>query len=129
MCDEISDGKVCFGFCRFTVNEVFRYVYLSWIGEGVQGMQAGAYNTHSNLMQRVFEGYHVQVNGRNDADLWEDDIISRLTKAIGVNYDAGEVIQGTQGNSGSAPKKNGKNINEQLRKSSHNCSAATAKAQ
>lgn len=55
MCDEISDGKIFYGFCRFTVNEVFRYVYLSWIGEGVQGMQAGAYNTHSNIMQRVFE--------------------------------------------------------------------------
>ena len=55
MCDEISDGKICYGFCRFTINEVYRYAYLSWIGEGVQGMQAGAYNTHTNIMQRVFK--------------------------------------------------------------------------
>ena len=55
MCDEVSDGKICYGFCRFTINGVFRFVYLSWIGEGVQGMQAGAYNTHSNTMQRIFE--------------------------------------------------------------------------
>jgi len=106
MCDEVSDGKICYGFCRFTINGVFRFVYLSWIGEGVQGMQAGAYNTHSNTMQRIFEGYHVQINGRNDADLWEDDVVARLTKAIGADYDAGEVNQGTKGNSGpSQPKK------------------------
>jgi len=106
MCEEVSDGKICYGLCRFTINEVYRFVYLSWIGEGVQGAQAGAYNSHSGRVALMFEGFHVQINGRNDNDLWEEDVVARLSKAIGAAYDAGQSIQGVQGkdaNSG-APK-------------------------
>ena len=102
MCEEVNDGKIFYGLCRFTINEVFRFAYLSWIGEGVQGTQAGAYNSHSSAVGRHFQGFHVQVNGRNDNDLEEDDVIARLSTAIGANYDAGQKNQGAQGRDANA---------------------------
>lgn len=54
LCEELSDGKVFYGLCRFRVKEIFRYVYISWCGEGVQGVAAGSYNNHALFLQRVF---------------------------------------------------------------------------
>lgn len=97
MCDELSDGKVLYGLCRFKVNEVYRFVYLSWCGEGVQGMLRGLVNNHAHDMQRVFQGYHVQHNARYEDDLDMELPLKKLQSAIGAAYDAGGVIQGTQG--------------------------------
>lgn len=105
MIEDLSDGKIYYGFCRFTISGVFRYAYLSWCGEGVQGLLAGQYNNHALDMQRYFQGYHVHHYARNDGDLEESAVVAKLQKSIGAQYDAGQVIQGVQGNKGSSGPK------------------------
>lgn len=90
MIEDLSDGKVYFGFVRFTVKEIFRYVYFSWLGEGVQGMLAGQFNNHSQDMARFFRGFHVQINARSEEDLDEDAVLKKLTTALGAAYEAGD---------------------------------------
>eukprot|EP01096_Ripella_sp_DP13-Kostka_P000895 TRINITY_DN1101_c0_g1_i2.p2 TRINITY_DN1101_c0_g1~~TRINITY_DN1101_c0_g1_i2.p2 ORF type:complete len:471 (+),score=240.83 TRINITY_DN1101_c0_g1_i2:55-1413(+) len=94
MCDELSEGKISYGLCQFKVNEVNRYVYLSWLGEGVQGLQKGQYNNHAIDMQRVFRGYHVQINARGDADIEIADVLRQVKTGLGADYDAGQKDQG-----------------------------------
>ena len=99
MTEDMPESKVLFGFCRFEIKSIFRYAYLAWCGEGVQGMVKGSFNNHAHDMQRVFVGFHVQVNGRNEDDLDEKTVIKKLTTAIGAAYEAGD----TKGR-GAAPK-------------------------
>ena len=54
MTEDLSDGKIFYGFCRFEIKNIYRYVYLAWCGEGVQGLQKGQFNNHSHDMQRFF---------------------------------------------------------------------------
>jgi hypothetical protein len=104
MCEELNEGKVQFGFCRFRVVEVYRYVYLAWMGEGVQGLLKGNFNNHSHDMQYVFKGFHVQINARDEGDLEVDNVKKRLVTSLGANYDAGQREQGTKGGGGGAPR-------------------------
>ena len=131
MCEELNEGKVQFGFCRFRVVEVYRYVYLAWMGEGVQGLLKGQFNNHSHDMQYVFkviyaqllfltfslivfffvniQGFHVQINARDEGDLDIENVKKRLVTSLGANYDAGQREQGTRGGGGGAPAKVVKN--------------------
>ena len=58
MAEDMDEGKILYGLCRFKVNEVFRFLYLSWCGEGVQGMLKGMYNNHAHDMQQIFRVMH-----------------------------------------------------------------------
>jgi hypothetical protein len=90
MTEDMPESKVLYGFCRFEIKSIYRYAYLGWCGEGVQGMVRASFNNHAHDMQRVFAGFHVQVNGRNEDDLDEQAVIKKLTTAIGAAYEAGD---------------------------------------
>src|ERR1700722_13437427 len=44
------------------------------------------------------KGFHTQINARSEADLDEQAIIARLTKASGASYDSGQKVQGNSKN-------------------------------
>jgi len=81
--DNISDGKVHFGFYRFNINGTFKFVYIAWCGEGVIGMQKGNFNSHAVFMSKFMHGFHVQVNARTEEDIEEAKIVSKLKAATG----------------------------------------------
>lgn len=45
--NEFNDGKVLFALCTFESNNIKKYVYVAWCGEGVIGMKKGLFNNHS----------------------------------------------------------------------------------
>jgi len=83
MLDCMSDGKVHYCFIRFNVNGVYKYVYISWCGEGVAGLRKGSFAGHAVDMGKLLHGYHVQINARSESDIDEKDILSRLARATG----------------------------------------------
>jgi len=94
--EELNDGKIFFGFIRFNIGGVWKFVYISWCGEGVVGMLKGRFNNHCKDLERYLHGFHIQINARVEGDLDETAIKAKLTKAQGANYDAGQKIQGTK---------------------------------
>jgi len=81
MTDNMSDGKIHYGFFRFNVNGVFKFVYIAWCGEGVSGMPKGWFNSHSVFMSKFLHGFHVQINARTEEDLDSTKILGRLKTA------------------------------------------------
>eukprot|EP01089_Gocevia_fonbrunei_P006433 TRINITY_DN170_c0_g1_i1.p1 TRINITY_DN170_c0_g1~~TRINITY_DN170_c0_g1_i1.p1 ORF type:complete len:414 (-),score=151.55 TRINITY_DN170_c0_g1_i1:118-1359(-) len=81
--DNISDGKVHFGFFRFNINGTYKFVFVSWCGEGVIGMQRGTFNGHATFMSKFLHGFHVQINARVEDDLDEEAIVNKLKAATG----------------------------------------------
>jgi len=94
--EELNDGKIFFGFIRFNIGGVWKFVYISWCGEGVVGMLKGRFNNHCKDLERFLHGFHIQINARVEGDLDENAIKGKLTKAQGSNYDAGQKVQGTK---------------------------------
>eukprot|EP01116_Phalansterium_solitarium_P014592 TRINITY_DN3231_c0_g1_i3.p3 TRINITY_DN3231_c0_g1~~TRINITY_DN3231_c0_g1_i3.p3 ORF type:complete len:448 (-),score=116.14 TRINITY_DN3231_c0_g1_i3:62-1405(-) len=93
--DNWNDGKVLYAFVKFTVNNLAKYVYIAWCGEGVAGMKKGNFNTHANEFGRHLQGFHVQINARSEDDLNEAQIVTKLGKAGGASYDSGAKNQGS----------------------------------
>jgi len=83
MMDCMSEGRVHYCFIRFKINQVYKFVYIAWCGEGVAGLRKGSFASHSVDMGKLLHGYHVQINARSESDVDEKDILARLARATG----------------------------------------------
>jgi len=92
--EELSDGKILFGFVRFDLNNTKKLVYISYCGEGVQERNKGFLSNHSSEVGKLVKFFHHQVNARCEEDLDEKALQLLLLKSAGSNYDAGAKVQG-----------------------------------
>jgi len=53
--DHLSDGKVHYCFIRFKINEVYKFVYIAWCGEGVAGLRKGSFTNHAIDMGKFLD--------------------------------------------------------------------------
>lgn len=83
---ELNDGKVQFAFIAVDLSGVRKFVFISWCGEGVTGLKKGYFNGHSQDVAAYFTGFHVQVNARNEDDINNDGVLSRVKKATGASF-------------------------------------------
>eukprot|EP01123_Difflugia_compressa_P006874 TRINITY_DN1927_c0_g1_i2.p1 TRINITY_DN1927_c0_g1~~TRINITY_DN1927_c0_g1_i2.p1 ORF type:complete len:456 (-),score=144.51 TRINITY_DN1927_c0_g1_i2:166-1533(-) len=102
MLEELNDGKVQYFYVRFAQGEkLFKYVFVSFVGEGAGGMLKGNSHNHTidfaNYLKTLRAPIHVQVNARKESDLDEDKLQKQLKGAMGANYDAGAKNQGVTG--------------------------------
>jgi len=99
MSDEMSDGRVNYGFIRYNVNGTWKYVYIAWCGDGVTGIRKGSFASHAVDMGKFLDGFAVQINARNEDDLDETKILARLKTATGSHGRRNEKakVQGTTG--------------------------------
>ena len=92
--EEFDEGRAQFALYRVKVKEIWRFVYITWCGEGVQGQQKGNFGNYSVDMERWIGSFHIQINARCHKDLdLEKIIMPRLYKALGADYDAGGLEQ------------------------------------
>jgi hypothetical protein len=102
MMDELNEGKVQFFYIRFSQGAgLYKYVYISYVGEGASGMLRGNSHNHTlelaNFLKSIRAPIHVQINARSEADLDEEAIKKQCVGAMGANYDAGAKNQGVSG--------------------------------
>jgi len=91
----LNDGKILYFLVWFEINNVRKFAYISWCGEGVTGMKKGLFNNHAQDVANLFKGFHAQFNARSEKDVKEKLIIEKLTKATGAAYDSGAKVQGS----------------------------------
>jgi len=49
-------------------------------------MKKGAFANHSSDFEKLWKGFHVQINARSDKDLNKEKIIAKLKTATGASF-------------------------------------------
>ncbi|XP_041334573.1 drebrin-like protein [Pyrgilauda ruficollis] len=88
MLEELSSGKVMYGFCRVTDpnSGLPKYVLVNWTGEGVSDVRKGACANHVSTVANFLKGAHVTINARAEEDVEPELIMQKVAQASGANY-------------------------------------------
>ena len=94
MADEFSEGKIQYGFVKLKDpnTTLQKNVLIAWCGEGVPERTKGYYSGYTTAMQKLFQGYHVQINARTDADLIPENIVKKVQDSSGSKYSGGGAV-------------------------------------
>ncbi|EMR62347.1 putative cofilin tropomyosin-type actin-binding protein [Eutypa lata UCREL1] len=66
-----------------------KFALVVWIGEGTKVMRKARVSIESGAVKRVLAHHSISVDARDRADLDEKDIVTRLRKAGGADYNGG----------------------------------------
>ncbi|KAK2841739.1 hypothetical protein Q5P01_011939 [Channa striata] len=87
-----TDDARMFGFARITTGDAMskraKFVLITWIGEGVSGLQRAKISTDKTLIKEVCQSFAKEIMVSDPRELEEDYIRQELKKAGGANYDA-----------------------------------------
>jgi len=64
-----------------------KFILVIWIGEGVKVMRRAKVSVHTSDVKHVLRAFSIEVSASNPGDLKEDEIVQRLRRAGGANYD------------------------------------------
>ncbi|OCF44683.1 hypothetical protein I317_01372 [Kwoniella heveanensis CBS 569] len=64
-----------------------KFVLITWIGEEVKVMRRAKVSVHAADVKNVLRAYSIEVSASTASDLKQDDIVTRLRRAGGANYD------------------------------------------
>ncbi|ORX39713.1 hypothetical protein BD324DRAFT_678818 [Kockovaella imperatae] len=88
---KLEPGHASFGYIRVTYknddhSSREKFCLVIWIGEQVKVMRRAKVSVHTADVKRVLKAYSIEVSASTKGDLQEKDIVSRLRKAGGANY-------------------------------------------
>ncbi|WWD01600.1 hypothetical protein V866_008545 [Kwoniella sp. B9012] len=64
-----------------------KFVLVIWIGEEVKIMRRAKVSVHLADVKSVLKAYSIEVSASTPSDLKQDDVVTRLRRAGGANYD------------------------------------------
>ncbi|KAK0124541.1 hypothetical protein ONS95_009490 [Cadophora gregata] len=76
-------------YANDTESKRVKFVLVIWIGEGTKVMRKARVSIESGAVKRVLGHHSIQVDARDKGDLEEGDIVVRLRKAGGADYNGG----------------------------------------
>jgi len=76
-------------YANDTESKRVKFVMVIWIGEGTKVMRKARVSIESGAVKRVLGHHSIQVDAREKGDLKEDEIVKRLRKAGGADYNGG----------------------------------------
>ena len=76
-------------FANDTESKRVKFVLVIWIGEGTKVMRKARLSIESGEVKRVLGHHSIQVDARDKGDLVEKEIVVRLRKAGGADYNGG----------------------------------------
>lgn len=90
----LEDDKVQYAYVRFEYandaeSKRIKFGMLVWIGPNVKPLRRGRVLSESADVKKVLSHYSIQVDASSKGDLDEKDIITRLRKAGGADYNGG----------------------------------------
>eukprot|EP01132_Coremiostelium_polycephalum_P002016 gene2016-2483_t len=92
--EALSDSSIRYAYIRFTINNMKKFCYIAWCGDGVNGPIKGFFSGHAIEIGKILKPVHYQLNARSELDIDEKAILTQLTKATGASYDSGARVQG-----------------------------------
>lgn len=76
-------------YANDTESKRVKFVLVIWIGEGTKVMRKARVSIESGAVKRVLGHHSIQVDARDKGDLDEGEIVVRLRKAGGADYNGG----------------------------------------
>ncbi|KAF8864104.1 cofilin/tropomyosin-type actin-binding protein [Acephala macrosclerotiorum] len=76
-------------YANDTESKRVKFVMVIWIGEGTKVMRKARVSIESGAVKRVLGHHSIQVDAREKSDLKEDEVVKRLRKAGGADYNGG----------------------------------------
>lgn len=76
-------------YANDTESKRVKFVLVIWIGEGTKVMRKARVSIESGGVKRVLSHHSIQVDARDKGDLDEKEIVKRLRKAGGADYNGG----------------------------------------
>ncbi|KAI1469895.1 actin depolymerizing protein [Daldinia caldariorum] len=91
---KLDDSQVTYAYVRVEYNndsesKRVKFVLIVWIGENVKVMRKARVSIESGNVKRVLSHHSVQIDARELSDLNEADIVARLRRAGGADYNGG----------------------------------------
>ncbi|KAI1391696.1 actin depolymerizing protein [Hypoxylon trugodes] len=91
---KLDDTQAQYGYVRVeysndSESKRVKFIFVVWIGEGVKVMRKARVSIESGNVKRVLAHHSIQVDARDRGDLEEGDIVTRLRKAGGADYNGG----------------------------------------
>lgn len=92
--DSLDDSQVQYAYVRIeyandSESTRVKFVLVIWIGESTKVMRKARVSIESGEVKRVLSHHSIQVDANDKSDLDEDDIVKRLRKAGGADYNGG----------------------------------------
>ncbi|KAL1411213.1 hypothetical protein Q8F55_002164 [Vanrija albida] len=89
---KLDPAKASFGFVRVKYandEHSFRekFALVIWIGENVKIMRRAKVSVHSADVKSIIRSYSIEISASSAHDLEEDEVVQRLRRAGGANYD------------------------------------------
>ena len=76
-------------YANDTESKRVKFVLIIWIGEGTKVMRKARVSIESGAVKKVLGHHSIQVDAREERDLDEKEIVVRLRKAGGADYNGG----------------------------------------
>jgi hypothetical protein len=91
---ELDDGQVQYAYVRVeyandSESTRTKFALVIWIGENTKVMRKARVSIESGEVKRVLAHHSIQVDANDKSDLDEKDIVARLRKAGGADYNGG----------------------------------------
>jgi hypothetical protein len=92
--EHLDDGQAQYAYVRVeyandTESTRVKFALIIWIGENTKVMRKAKVSIQSGEVKRVLHHHSIQVDAHSKGDLDEKDIIVRLRKAGGADYNGG----------------------------------------
>jgi hypothetical protein len=91
---ELDDSQVQYAYVRVEYandaeSKRVKFALVIWIGEGTRVMRKARVSIEAGAVKKVLSHYSVQVDANEKKDLDEAEIVTRLRKAGGADYNGG----------------------------------------
>ncbi|XXH00932.1 hypothetical protein Hte_007283 [Hypoxylon texense] len=91
---KLDDSQAQYAYVRIeyandTESKRVKFVFVVWIGEGTKVMRKARVSIESGNVKRVLGHHSISVDARDRGDLDEKDIVARLRRAGGADYNGG----------------------------------------
>ncbi|KAM7198474.1 hypothetical protein V8F33_004980 [Rhypophila sp. PSN 637] len=94
LANELDDTQVQYGYVRVEYandaeSKRVKFAVVIWIGNGAKVMRKARASIESGAVKKVLAHHSIQVDASEKRDLDEKDVIARLRKAGGADYNGG----------------------------------------
>ncbi|KAI0883067.1 actin depolymerizing protein [Annulohypoxylon maeteangense] len=91
---KLDDGQAQYAYVRIeyandTESTRVKFVLLIWIGENTKVMRKARVSIESGAVKRVLSHHSISVDARDRGDIDQDEIVARLRRAGGADYNGG----------------------------------------
>ncbi|KAI1164553.1 actin depolymerizing protein [Nemania serpens] len=94
LADKLDAAQAQYAYVRVeyandTESKRVKFALVIWIGEGTKVMRKARVSFESGVVKRVLAHHSIQVDARDRGDLEEGEIVGRLRRAGGADYNGG----------------------------------------